>query len=175
MTSPPLKFTLDEADRAHEAWGANCGPSALAAIAELSLEQVRPYLGDFEQKGYVNQPLMLACLDRLKGAHIIKTWRHFKTAGVHDMAWPRYGLACIQWEGPWLGPKVPFAARYKYTHWVAAARDPDVKIFDINNLNVGMGWVALTDWQRLIVPSITSSIQRADGKWHITHSVEVDR
>ena len=35
------------------------------------------------------------------------------------------------------------------------------------------GWVSLEDWASQLVPWIVSEIPRANGKWHITHSIEV--
>jgi len=56
------RFTEADANRAWEEWGANCGPAALAVVAGLSLDEVRPYLVDFEQKGYTNPTLMFQSL-----------------------------------------------------------------------------------------------------------------
>ena len=35
------RFTADDAHRAHREWGANCGPTAIAAICRLTLDEVR--------------------------------------------------------------------------------------------------------------------------------------
>lgn len=167
---PRLRFTLDEADRAAEAWGFNCGPAAVAAICGLSIGELRPHLGDFEQKRYTNPTLMFQILRSLDAA-----WRRMPTAALTP--WPAYGLARIQWEGPWMEPGVPIGARYRQTHWVGCcARNPDhIGIFDINCLNNGSGWVALEDWAAILVPAILKACHpRANGGWHITHSLAVD-
>ena len=49
-----------------------------------------------------------------------------------------------------------------------------VGIFDINMTGNGTGWGSLADWERDIVPAIVAATPRANGKWHITHGVEVD-
>lgn len=166
--SPPL-FNEDDAQRAHEEWGANCGPGAAAAILRMSLDQVRPH---FEQVGffgkrYTNFPMMKAVLESVGVIHR-------KTSPE----WPSYGLCRIQWEGPWTAPNVPANARLRYTHWVGAATrvDRQIGIFDINAINNGTGWSRLEDWSGIIVPWILSeqSDKRANGKWHITHTLEVD-
>ena len=78
MTYPPeVRFTIDEANRAYDAWGANCAPGAIAAILGLTLDQIRPHLGDFERKRYTNPKLMF---DSLRYA---------------PLTWPDFGLARV--------------------------------------------------------------------------------
>lgn len=161
---PTLRFTEAEADQAYEAWGANCGPGAIAAVLGMTLDELRPRLGDFERLGYVSPSLMWDILRRLDV--------RFHSRKVD--AWPRYGLARIQWEGPWMEPAVPIPARYRFTHWVASCTPDDRPpgVFDINCMNSG-GWVHRADWQRVIVPHLVAAHPRANGRWHITHSVEI--
>jgi hypothetical protein len=127
MIRPP-RFTIEDADRAHKEWGANCGPGALAAITGLTLDEVRPHMGDFERKGYTNPTLMNFALRRIG-----RPWRKI------GATWPRYGLVRIQWEGPWMDPGVPMPARYRYTHWIGSAlgRHDSRGIFDINCIRCG--------------------------------------
>jgi len=163
----PPRFSADDADLAYEQWGANCGPGAIAAICGLTLSELRPHLGDFEQKRYTNPTLMWSVLDRI-GIR----WRLVRPIA----AWPQYGLARVQWEGPWTRPEVPVRARYRYTHWVGAcAVDPEnIGIFDINAIGNGSGWCSLENWSRIVVPFILEEcVPRASGGWHLTHVVEV--
>lgn len=158
------RFSEADANRAWEEWGANCGPGALAAILGLTLDEVRPHMGDFESKRYTNPMLMYACLKSLKAdAHLRP-----------DREWPGYGLVRVQWEGPWTEPGVDRRARYRFTHWIGTAcvRD-DRGIFDINCMNNGTGWVSLEDWTSIIVPHLTAQYPRATGAWHITHGIEI--
>ena len=164
----PLRFTLEDAYRAYDEWGSNCGPGAIAAIMGLTLDELRPHLGDFEQKRYTNPTLMWQVLNEL-GAR----WRLVKP----PRTWPAYGLARVQWEGPWTAPGVPVAASYRHTHWVGAnASNPEnVGIFDINCMNSG-GWIGVTDWITTAVPHILKNcVPRANGRWHLTHIVEIER
>jgi hypothetical protein len=47
-------------------------------------------------------------------------------------------------------------------------------IFDINAMNSG-GWVGLSDWVDVIVPHILERcVPRNDGRWFLTHVVEVE-
>lgn len=155
----------DEADKAYEAWGCNCGPGAIAAITNMRLDDLRPLLGDFEAKRYTNPTLMWEILDRTG-----KKWRKI------GKAWPTFGLARIQWDGPWTEPGVNPKAAYRQTHWVASWQHQDRGhgIFDINMTGNGTGWAAFADWEREIIPAIVQSIPRANGKWFVTHGVEIE-
>ena len=163
------RFTAEDADRAYDEWGVNCGPGAIAAICGMTLDELRPHMGDFERKHYTNPTLMWQVLDSI-GAR----WRLVKP----PRTWPEYGLARVQWEGPWTAPGVPARAAYRHTHWVGAARDPvkGVGIFDINAIGNGSGWCALEDWTGTLVPWILDEcVPHASGGWHLTHVVEVIR
>jgi hypothetical protein len=161
-------FTKEDAERAFDEWGANCGPGAVAAIMGMSLDDVHPIMvaEGFEAKHYTSPSMMNAVLRRIG-----RPWR--KVGAV----WPSYGLVRVQWEGPWTDPGVPVWARYRYTHWIGVARRDggDTGIFDINCMNNGTGWCALADWQSVVVPYILRQYSRASGKWHLTHVIEVER
>ena len=154
-----------EADRAYDAWGCNCGPGAIAAIMGMTLDAVRPLMGDFERKKYTNPTLMWEVLDRIG-----RPWRKI------GKAWPTFGLARIQFEGPWTAPGVNPKAAYRHTHWVASWQHPDRGhgIFDINMTGNGSGWGKIEHWESVIVPLLAANIPRADGKWHVTHGVEIE-
>lgn len=164
------RFTAADAERASKAWGANCGPAAIAAIMHLTLDEVRPYMGDFERKHYTNPTLMFATLGRLREAGICRSWR------IGPKLWPAYGLVRIQWEGPWMRPGVPIAARYRHTHWVGAATVNDrIGVFDVNALANGSGWADVEDWSEILVPHLISEcVPGGDGRWLITHAIEVE-
>jgi hypothetical protein len=169
---PSVAFTVADAERAHDEWGANCGPGALAAIMGRTLDEVRPHMDGFEGKGYTNPTMMFDAL-RSIGAK----WKS-RTVGSECavVGWPRYGLARIQWEGPWTGTGVPIRARYHYTHLVGSwIGRHGVGVFDINCINNGSGWVSFAEWADVVVPFILASYRRASGEWHITHAIEVDR
>jgi hypothetical protein len=163
---PVAPYTLADAERAR-AWGCNCGPSAIAAITGKTLEQVRPYLLDFERKGYTNPTLMYAILNGMGVRYRL----------VHPpVSFATWGLVRVQWEGPWTAPGVPVQARYRHTHWIGSCLD-DGKywIFDCNAICVG-GWIPQAEWTDQLVPWLLRECQpKADGRWHITHRLEVDR
>jgi hypothetical protein len=161
-------FTKEDAKRAYDEWGANCGPGAVAAIMGISLDDVRPIMAaeGFEAKHYTNPSMMNAVLRRIG-----RPWR--KVGAV----WPSYGLVRIQWEGPWTAPGVPMRVRYRHTHWVGCEIGrTSTGIFDINCMNNGSGWVSLKEWSEVLVPwLLAESEPKADGKWHITHAIQVEK
>jgi len=166
--SPPgLRFDHAEAVRAQQDWGCNCGPTAAAAILGMSLDELRPHLGDFEAKRYTNPTLMFQILRNLR-----VEWKRGRDS------FAEFGLVRIQWEGPWTGPGVPIAARYRKTHWIGSVRLEDFEpdqyvIFDCNALSVG-GWVPCTEWENELVPWLLKQcVPGANGRWHSTHVLEL--
>lgn len=162
-----MPFTLADADAAYESWGCNCGPSALAAMLGMSLDEVRPHLIGFDAKRYTNPTMMFDALQSIG-----RPWRKV------GAAWPRYGLARIQWHGPWMRPEVPIRARYRQTHWVGSwiTETRGHGIWDINAMGNGTGWCARADWERELVPHILrEAVPRADGQWSVTHGIEIER
>jgi hypothetical protein len=155
-------FNAEDVERAHNTWGCNCGPAALAAVMNLTLDQTRPLMGDFEAKRYTNPTLMFESVERCN-----RPWHKVR-------GWPAYGLSRIQWSGPWTKPGVPARAAYRFSHWVGVwTRGDGIGIFDINA--IANGWCHLEDWKATIVPFILESIPHADGGWWVTHSIEVER
>lgn len=169
---PPLvPFTCKQLCDANNAWGANCGPGSLAAVLEMALDEIRPKLDGFERRGYMGPTHMYAALRACDAKFF---------CDLHPRSWPEFGLARIQWEGPWMEPGVPIAARYAHTHWVGAhSMDEETYIFDVNAMFVAgelAGWVPVGTWVRYVVPFILERSQpRANGRWHITHAIEVQR
>lgn len=182
---PALRFSLDDVERAADEWGCNCGPTAVAAVLGMTLDEIRPHLGDFEQKRYTNPTLMWEILRKIK-AEILK----IKALDVNVQMqgrrgyepWPSFGLARVQWEGPWTAPGVPMRVRYRHTHWVGVSRGPEdwtvpgwegPYIFDVNCMCAG-GWIPLCEWVDSAVPWLLGECEpKANGKWHLTHVVEV--
>lgn len=168
------RFTPNDLERAHALWSCNCGPSSVAAICDLTLDEVRPHFdrAGFPGKHYTNPTMMFAVL-RSIGVR----WESLPLKMLGCREWPRWGLCRIQWEGPWTKPGVPMKARYRQTHWIGAAHNDyaDVGVWDCNVMGNGAGWCALEDWARFIVPHILESVPRSSGGWHITHAIEVAR
>ena len=162
---PAIRFGIEEEQTAAAKWRFNCGPGALCGLLEMTPDQIKPYLGDFERKGYTNPKLMGDILKRL-GAE-------YQTS---QLTWPNFGLVRVQWEGPWTLPGVPLRKRYRHTHWVACCRYPtlmNVFIFDINAVYAG-GWIALRTWHKYLVPWILKQCEpQANGQYSVTHKWEI--
>ncbi len=170
IRQPAVRFTDVDTRRAAETWGANCGPGAIAAILHLTLDELRPHLREFERKGYTNPSLMYAVLRDLGIPFSVRMFSHVGGGGDCQV-WPDYGLARIQWDGPWTAAGVPMAARYRHTHWVAAS---GAEIFDVNAMSVG-GWITAGVWQADLVPWLLRHCEpKANGRWWITHSIQID-
>lgn len=176
-TRPPMahavRFTIDDADHAAHAWRFNCGPSALCAVLDLTPDEIRPHLLDFEMKGYTNPTLMFAILRGL-GVQYRLTYRG-DLPQVGPL--PSFGLVRVQWGGPWTRPGVPMVARYRQTHWVGCRRDAcDDRlrhIFDINAMRVG-GWLPFAEWSTQLVPClIKECCPKGDGTWWPTHALRI--
>jgi len=169
------RFTFDEAEAAADAWGANCGPAALAMMTRRTLDEVHPHIPKFDERHYTNPSMMFAALDSL-GVRYYCGASAQSSENQGMLAWPEFGLARIQWEGPWTKPGVPMVARYRHTHWVGSMQIfGEAGVFDVNCLNNGSGWVSLQEWATILVPWLLKQCSpRATGGWHITHSVELD-
>ena len=141
---PTPRFDVVDVENAAAAWGANCGPGAVAAIMNMTLDEVRPHFerAGFASKRYTNPTMMFDVL-----REIGRPWR--KVGSV----WPRWGLLRVQWEGPWTAPGVPIRARYRHTHWIGAMRGQhSLGVFDVNAIANGSGWVSYSDWNEILMP-----------------------
>lgn len=157
----PASVTLDEAVRAGDEWGANCGPGALAAVLNKTLADVRPHLAGFDMKRYTNPTMMFGAL------------RELGVGWTDTEQWPTNGLVRVQWGGPWMRVGVPIRARYRHTHWIATRLvDDEMFAFDINGACVG--WMTLQEWSSQLAPwLIREAVKRGDGTWSYTHRLEL--
>lgn len=175
-----VRFTAADVLRANADWLASCGPVALAAILGLTLDEVKPYFMP-AFPGYCTPTKMFEALRR-SGRQWTALQRGFSGA---DLPWPRWGLARIQWEGPWTAPGASKRWAYTHTHWVGVSQGTGsrgqylIDIFDVNAVGNGGpledGWGPLEWWSRDLVPLLTVDIPRASGGWHVTHSIEVQQ
>lgn len=166
VSVPKLKYTFSDEDarRAHEEWGANCGPGALAVCLDMTLEELRPKLQSvaFEEKFYMTPSMMIEVI-RACGARLRST-----TSNV----FPRHGLCRVQFHGPWTLPGANPRWAYRFTHWIhvrqSTTRTVGAWIFDING-----GWMDLPAWEADILPKLTTQHKGATGMYSITHSWEI--
>lgn len=164
---PTYTFTEDEARVAHEEWGCNCGPTALAFALQTTLPAVRYAIKDFDERRYTSPSMMRMALAEL-GHNFTALPAGPKNAGVNNaeafirmFAGPMT-LVRIQWTGPWIVDGVPQRWAARQTHWIATWAERGVPIvFDCNGGVQGFG-----KWEQEIVPLITAEVKRADGGWY---------
>lgn len=161
---PTYTFTEDEAKAAHDEWGCNCGPTALAFALQIPLEKVRPLLRGFDDKRYTNPTMMKQALElfgeRFSGV-VATTDRMFDE---HEFR-GRMTLVRIQWTGPWTATGATPRWAYRHTHWITTWTERGVPLlFDCNG-----GIQGPDSWEQEIVPMLTRAIRRADGGWFPTH------
>ena len=165
-----LRLTEQDAQEATDDWGFNCGPGALCAILNLTPSELRPFLGEFESKGYTNPTLLLKTLSRCE-AKFQSVFRNDDESWTWKIPELQNALVRVQWSGPWVKPGVPMLARYRQTHWIAVRGKA---VFDINAIGVG-GWLPFETWSNWLAPwLIKECIPKGDGKWWPTHGIEVE-
>lgn len=149
-----------DVDEAHEAWGANCGPCALAAILRRTVESVHPLFADFARRKYVNPTHMKAALD-MAGAR----WQPTPGAHLNGDTLAAHGLSFIQFDGPWCQPGAPVTVAYRQTHWVASASG---WVYDAN----GGGWLTRAGWEEDVMPFLLEHVPKSTG-WWVRTGIEV--
>lgn len=167
------RFTEADSQAAYDAWGFNCGPGALCAILNLTPTELRPLMGDFENKRYTNPTLMQEVLHR-SGKKYRQTYRSDKP--VQKLPPVEHGLIKIHWGGPWTKPGVPMQARYRQTHWIGV-RSKSAEVFDVNAMaSQGGGWLKVLVWETQLVPWLCGNggVPKWDGTWWATNAIEVE-
>lgn len=153
-------FTEEEAQAAHDEWGCNCGPAALAFALQADLSAVRHAIPGFDDKRYTSPTMMKAALAYLGRAYEV---RPVSRAGMFDI--DRVTLVRVQWTGPWTAPGANPRWAYGATHWIAAYLHFGHRlVFDING-----GISFFEDWDSKIAPVLAALHKRADGRWLPTH------
>lgn len=148
---PHLNFTEAQSTAANEAWGANCGPHALAAALDIGLEFARALMPGFEARGFTNPTMMGIALTIGMAGKGFQLDKNLYTSELRE------GICRVQWEGPWL--RHPMAS-YAHTHWIAVVGDY------VYCTACGFGWQSQELWRLQI-----AKLCRENGYdgWHITH------
>lgn len=152
---PALKFDGEDLVAAHRAWKCSCGPSALAALAELDLPAVREVVGKgFESRGYMS-PTQMEIAAARAGLRMIPrpVYGQQRCPGQRGLAW-------VQFQGRWLRPGVPPHVAYLHTHWIAYWMDARGGPF-VFDCNAGIAPVA--EWWRETVPALVQEHRGATG------------
>lgn len=164
------KFDVSIANAAGAAWKFNCGPAALCAVLGMSPDEIRPYLGDFEKKGYVNPKLMYEILRKFRGIGVSTTYRGDVLCPFPEAD---FALVRVQWGGPWTKQGVPMQARQRHTHWVAMQWLLKQWVFDINAICFG-GWISFDEWKTKMMPWLAKEcVPGWNGLIWPTHVLEI--
>lgn len=138
-----------DVDAQYDAWGANCGPAALAAALGLDVVDVRDAVSPF--RGYMGVRDMVRALEHLqvKSARVTMATLDKVPPIPHSMI-----LVLLLWSGPW--DAVPRAAA-AHRHWIV--RRPD-ELYDVN-----CGWTSLAAWDSETKPELIPP--RGNGSYKI--------
>lgn len=164
MRVAPLYVPTD-INEAHDAWRANCGPCAVAALLGREVNAVRELFEPWP--GYTNPTLIKAALKRA-GKTCVPT--------LAD-ALRTNGLGMIQWEGPWEAGGA--RAAYRHTHWVGLAwrfvepvrTGPVLFVYDAA-IGARGGWLPLDFFSRRIIPLYLEDQPKATG-WRFRQVLEI--
>lgn len=136
----------------HIAWGANCGPAALAAALGCQVAAVKNAVsptGTFADRPFMGINDMKTAIYR-SGAIIGQQAFDESAQQIFDSITmsPTPKVAMIQWRGPW--ELTPGAAATK-RHWIAqAVLEDETLVFDVNEEQ----WITVEDWRDRIVPQL---------------------
>jgi hypothetical protein len=170
VTTTDYPFTEQDAVRAYQEWGCNCGPTALAFALKVPLDAVRNAIPGFDAKRYTSPTMMKAALANLGRTYTAMHGRDGDpTIGTMFGRGP--ALTRIQWTGPWTEPGANPKWAYRQTHWIVswAVEGQAPRVFDVNG-----GVRGFKSWVDEIVPILTADIKRADGGWYPTHVWRLD-
>ena len=135
-------------------FGANCGPVAYAAALQVEVCDIMVHFPQFcEGRRWTNSIQMRQAL-AARDITTVTKYREF----------PRYGLALIQWLGPWTQTDFFARSSLRYTHWVAVDGD---WLFDHSETT----WLLKDQWASGIAPGYLSELSQAAG-WEVKYGLE---
>lgn len=171
---PPVPlwlYTPADVLSANAAWGASCGPGALAALLGEPVMFLRPLF----PRPWTTPTVMQQALIAKLGAQAVAV-HQVPEAGTLDRR-IRRGLLFIQLRGRW--DRAPVRVQYQHTHWVAFERAGpsarDLFIYDVNagTAQVRGGWAAAYQWETETLQGICADHAGASGDWFIRTVLEV--
>lgn len=163
-----LIYNPPDVDEQHELWGANCGPTALAALLRRPVAAVRPLVEQVQGGRF---------LGYMNAGHLESAVRATNFAAMRmnngvrgRVLWPdTHGLVVIQIDGPWCEMGVNPRARFRYTHTVAS-RFGGKAIYDGN----AAAWLLRETWEQEVMAELVKDQKRATG-WYTSSLIEVAR
>lgn len=159
-------MTYAQVMQANAEWGFNCGPAAICAALNMTPEGLRPRLGEFETRRYMNPTQVCQVLEELSQP-VKLTYRSELPKIIPNV---RHGIVRIQFGGRWMNAGVPKSARYRYTHWCVWN---DLKVFDINAVTEDCnGWIYRVNWSNLMI-GLARTYPGNDQSFWPTHVYEI--
>jgi hypothetical protein len=162
-------YVPPDVQAAYEAFGANCGPAALAAMLGRPVMDLRRAIEPF--RGFMSFADMIRSLKSLGVEHVTMR-KDFKLIGalVADAHKWDGRLTIIQWGGKWLQPGVHPGAALSRTHWIAVRHSPELA-YDVNAGEYG-GWLTFGQWGEL-AKAIMAEVPKCDGQWSARSTILV--
>lgn len=165
MTYTHAYFAPPDVVDANKAWGATCGPCALAAIFGVPVNTVRPFFPLVTPDRTWCNPTEMRVALRSAG-------RRFEV--VQGSAGPTTpaAMVLVQFEGPWTEPGANPLWAYRHTHWVAARFGEQGRrwVYDVN----ADGWTTVENWSAATLAELLADVPRATG-WRTKLSLVLER
>lgn len=160
MSSADVLYSPTDVAEAKQAWGANSGPAALAAILRRPVMTTIGYFPRFVSNRCVYPAHMRdAILVATKNEPDVTRFN----AGSMGRVFPGRGVACVQFHGPWdrKRSKGRGAAQLKHAHWIATFATVDgMMIYDASVQQ----WLHMNDWLEDVLPPLMED-HKSGGWW----------
>lgn len=153
-------YTPPDVYAANTAWGASCGPGALAALLREPVMGLRALF----PRPWTTPTVMGAALR----ARSIRTRDEYQLP--LDRVFGR-GLAFLQLQGRW--DNAPVRVQYQHTHWISFHRlEGLLYVYDVN-AGDGGGWSPFKVWRDATLREICARHRGASGVWYPRLAMEV--
>lgn len=173
-------FVPPDVIAANDAWGANCGPTALAAVLGCPVMALRDAFSWFPRIAHTNpahveQALRLLTLQGRTGgwSRVGGTTWPVEANAQHGQDWPRSpfrGLGMVQWTGPWTDDaEAGWAKRVApmHTHVIGLAEGGlGPMIYDCNQSieDIPGAWLSRETWVTRTAPELLRWHQKTADK-----------
>lgn len=164
-----------DVNEAYDAWGCNCGPTAIAAILGKSMAAVRHAFPWFPDRPRCSPTQLGEALATLQQP-VCWTTLGMNRGPIEEQKerFPGQGLVVVQIDGPWCDLANKLAA-YRYLHTVACQRVAGLLfVYDINagpDESPG-GWLPFPMWNHYVMAELVKDKKRATG-WFVRSVFEL--
>ncbi len=138
-------------------FGANCGPICFAALFGIDVCDALQFFSHFSDHRRTN-------VVEMKRVLMAASLNSFPMP-CRGRAFPRFGVALVQWLGPWMATDFQSRTSLRHTHWIAVDHD---WVFDHN----AGEWLTASAWTNEFVPGCLNEIDHAAG-WDLRCAFEI--